>query len=1555
VGLNRSEIAARIVEAIAAHTGIPADETDPEAAFADFGIASRDVMVLLGDLQAMVGRELSPQIFWDHVSIRALSEYLASAEAPASASASASASQNAAAAQNTDAADVTDGSLSAPIAVIGFACRFPGAANAQELWQLLDEGIDAISDRSPAGRPVAMRRPHGLLRDISGFDAPFFSISAAEAAYLDPQQRLLLEVAWEALEDAAVAPASLAGTRTGVFVGIIGSDYGRLQVARYSDEPSRYVASGQALSIAANRLSYFLDLRGPSFAVDTACSSSLVSVHQACRSLRLGESTTAIAGGVNLILDPDVTEIFTQAGMMAADGRCKTFDASADGYVRSEGCALMVLKPLSAAVRDGDRVHGVILGSAVNQDGRSNGLTAPSGPAQQAVIADALRDAGIPAADVDYVEAHGTGTRLGDPIETNALAAVIGAGRTTADPVILGSIKTNIGHTEGAAGAAGLIKVLLMLQHAKIPASLHLRELNPEIGADAPFTIPGRSVAWNRRNGPRTAGVSSFGFGGTNAHVILRELPPGPLVPSGPDFRSRHVLTVAARTKTALPVLAGRYATYLRQNPQVPIEDVCHTANVGRSPLAHRLGLAVAGREEAIARLEEFAAGTTAAGTHRSGTPAVADSRLTFLFSGQGAQYKDMGRQLMVSNALLRTTILECDRIIRPLLRRSLLSIMFPAPDECELIDQTRYTQPALFALEYALARLWQSFGVRPDYVVGHSVGALAAACVAGVFSLDDGLRLAVERGRVMQECADEGAMIAVFTDEADARETVTALRDNRMVGIAAVNGSQNITISGPVEAIGLLRREFQARKIGVVDLPGKLAFHSPMMLRARDAFAAVAESVEYRSPQIPMVSDLDGSLFDAQNPPGAEYWIRHLTETVRYADAVRVLAALGSDRFVEVGPQQVLCKAGSREIGAGLWVPSLRRAVEDWAVLADSVAQLFAAGQVIDWRAFHGDRPRPRAAHPPLPTYPFERQAHWLPDPADPADLAAVPAGASAGGPESARQAAPVAALARVPVPVPTAAAAAGQTSATPARRFLEVHERVMRQAFELLRGNAPRPENVRPVALKPLASDGAPATVNHSVALRPLTAPRPPAAPQSPTASKPPAAQGSARADNSGEAFPLSPMQQEIWLLAQMKPEYSRAYNESVLLDIFGQLAAELFCSAAAHVMGRHGALRTAFARSGRTQRIIDTEIPVPLIDFSGDTQETAERVTRWLCAQGDEAFDLAAGRVAQCALLRLAPEHHQIYIAAHHSVIDGYSFAVLVEEILQAYEQLRNGEPISLPPAPVYRDFVQKRLARAAGPEGSADRAYWIEQFAAGFPVLKLPTDRPRSPHSRQLGGLVEEPVDQEVARRIPAVARALGVTEFTLLLAAYARLLHQVSGMEQVVIGVPLTLRDTEEANRLVGNCITVIPVRSELEPGLTVRDYVRKIQRTLLDAYQHPGFHPMELHDQLGIGAASDTKIYGSFFNLDRVNQSLPGREISIKTQHPPVRFAKTDFSLDVLSNDGGFMLAAAYDAELFSEPTIRRLTSLYGNLVRQLLESDPNLGFEQLSVMRGEA
>ncbi|MFN2255392.1 MAG: type I polyketide synthase, partial [Candidatus Promineifilaceae bacterium] len=577
-----------------------------------------------------------------------------------------------------------------PIAVIGMGCRLPGAPDCESFWRLLQEGVDAIAkvpcdrwdakgyaDRDFTAAEIQPAGYGGFLDKVDQFDPQFFGISPREAASMDPQQRLLLEVSWEALENAGLAAETLDGTQTGVFIGISGSDYGRLQFEQ-SSSISSYAGTGNAVSIAANRLSYLMDLRGPSVAVDTACSSSLFALHQACQSLRQAECDVAITGGVNLIIDPMISIIFSQAGMLAADGRCKTFSADADGYVRGEGCGIIVLKRLSAAIADGDNIIALIKGSAVNQDGRSNGLTAPNGPAQQAVINSALQNAGVPPAWIDYVETHGTGTSLGDPIEVNALKEVLMNGRGPEQPCRIGSVKTNIGHLEAAAGIAGLIKVVLAMQHKEIPAHLHFAQLNPRILIeDTPISIPVKRRLWTKEKYPRLAGISSFGFGGTNAHIIVEEAPePAPVVAA--VERPVHLLTLSAKSEGALKALTERYEGYLAANPEAVLGDVCYTANTGRSHFSHRLAIVAKSCEELRTRLGAFASGKVPSGVATGHNVETERLKTAFLFTGQGSQYAAMGRQLYETQPVFRQTLERCNAILKSDLKISLIDVLYP-------------------------------------------------------------------------------------------------------------------------------------------------------------------------------------------------------------------------------------------------------------------------------------------------------------------------------------------------------------------------------------------------------------------------------------------------------------------------------------------------------------------------------------------------------------------------------------------------------------------------------------------------------------------------------------------------------------------------------------------------------------------------------------------------------------------------------------------------------------------------------------------------------------
>ncbi|MEM7345625.1 MAG: beta-ketoacyl synthase N-terminal-like domain-containing protein, partial [Chloroflexota bacterium] len=785
------DIQAWLIRKIALSVSLAPSEIDIHTPFTYYGLDSAAAVTLSGELSTWLERPLSPTLAYDYPSIDTLSRYLAG-EAETS--------------YIMGSIDARRPTSDREIAIIGMGCRFPGADNPEEFWQLLQNGVDAItdvpSDRWKQEAGATTPRWGGFLQHIDQFDPYFFGILPAEADEMDPQQRLLLEVSWEALENAGIVPHRLAGSQTGVFIGISSNDYVRLQGA-----PTPLSGTGNAFSIAANRLSYLLDLQGPSWAVDTACSSSLVAVHQAILSLRQGESDLALAGGVNLILTPELTDAFSQAGMMAADGRCKTFDARADGYVRGEGAGIVLLKRLPDAMRDGDPILARIKGSAVNQDGRTNGLTAPNGRAQQAVIRRAVADAGIMPAEISYLEAHGTGTELGDPIEINALKEVLLDGRTD-EPCQIGSVKSNIGHLEAAAGIAGLIKVVLSLQHAHIPPHLHLKELNPHISLDnTPLSIPTSGQAWEAKT--RVAGVSSFGFGGTNAHVILAEAPPHDPTPSPQEHPLNILLTLSAKNEAALQHLAQRYQAYLSSSAtdDVAFTDICFTANTARTHFRHRLAIRASSSAEAYEKLTTFGDKQKLVGLITGHAPPN-KPKIAFLYTGQGAQYVGMGQQLYETEPIFRDTLDQCDQILRPYLDKPLFDVLYSATSP---IDETIYTQPALFALEYALTKVWNAWGIEPDLLMGHSVGEYVAACIAGAFTLEEGLTLIAERARLMQELPESGKLVAVFASQA---QVAVAIDSYPNVAIAAINGPQNVVISGDIQAVELTIRRDEMESI---------------------------------------------------------------------------------------------------------------------------------------------------------------------------------------------------------------------------------------------------------------------------------------------------------------------------------------------------------------------------------------------------------------------------------------------------------------------------------------------------------------------------------------------------------------------------------------------------------------------------------------------------------------------------------------------------------------------------------------------------------------------
>ncbi len=961
---RQKEIEQWLIERISTELKVPAANIDVTQPFARYGLDSVRATGLAGDLEEWLGRSLPATLAYDYPTVAALARYLA-----------------------TDGESVGEtvhvkGDENEAIAIVGMGCRFPGAGNVREFWQELVNGVDAISevtrerwdieelyDPDPDSPGKVVTKSGGFVKDVDKFDASFFGISPREATRMDPQQRMVLEVSWETLEDVGIAPSDLAGSRTGVFVGVSNNDYSKL----FGDDLSSidtYTSTGNAFSIVANRLSFFYDFRGPSMAIDTACSSSLVALHQAVNSLRRGESNFALAGGVNLILSPEITITFSHARLMAPDGRCKTFDAGADGYSRGEGCGFVALKRLSDAERDGDRIYAVIRGSAVNQDGRSNGLTAPNGLAQQQVIRDALRDAHAEPQDINYIEAHGTGTILGDPIEVKSIAAVM-KDRPKDDPCYIGSVKTNIGHLESAAGIAGIIKTALSLYHEQIPPHLHFKQINPHIPIEQlPLAIPTEVKDWKRNQKPRLAGVSSFGFGGANAHVVLAESAPVKIESGKGVDRPAHILTLSAKEEQALVEHARQMAIYL--NSDVSFKDVCFTANAGREHFKHRL--AVVGESAAVVaeKLQRMADAQTA-GAGFIGSSDFRSNKIAFLFTGQGAQYVNMGKTLYETQPLFRATMDECNEISKKYLDKPILSVIFDPEDE-SLIHNTKYTQPALFTIEYALAKLWLAWGVTPDYVMGHSIGEFVAACIAGVYGLDDGFKLVAARGRLMASLPEDGGMAVVFAGLDVVKEKIA---DFEGVDIAGVNGPENIVLSGDKEAIEKLVAMFEKEEIQTRELAVSHAFHSAKMEPILDEFEEIAGQIEYKKPAIPIISNVTGKAFD-EKVPDAAYWRNHIRNAVLFADGVQTLKELGCNVFVEPGPNPHLVGMGRRCLPTyeALWVGSLKEKFKEWEFLLNSLAQLYVNGIDVNWRQFDGVYPRAKVE---MPTYPFQRKRFWM------------------------------------------------------------------------------------------------------------------------------------------------------------------------------------------------------------------------------------------------------------------------------------------------------------------------------------------------------------------------------------------------------------------------------------------------------------------------------------------------------------------------------------------------------------------------------------------------
>ena len=923
------EIQAWLVAHLAELGGVDPRSIDTGERFSRYGLESLKAMGLFAKLSYWLGRPLSPTLAWEYPTIAALTRYLL---------------EGAGGSPAGERAQVRRPREGEPIAIVGIACRFPKAASPEAFWRLLRDGVDATTEvpkerwdldafyNADPGAPGKMRTRRGAFLDrVDGFDPLFFGVSPREAHEMDPQQRLALELVWEALEDAGIPPKGLEGSRTGVFVGAMWRDYADLARGQL-ERMNAHRATGQAINMIANRVSYVLGLRGPSVMVDTACSSALVGVHFACQSLWYGDATLALAGGVNLLLAPETMVYVSQFGGLSPDGRCKAFDARADGFGRGEGGGMIVLKLLSRAVADGDPIHGVIRATAVNNDGFSHGLTAPSVKAQEELLREAYRRAGVQEDRVHYVEAHGTGTILGDPIEAKALGAVLGAGRAADRPLILGSVKTNIGHPEGAAGIAGLIKTLLAMKHREIPPSLHFEHPNPHIAfEELRLRVARAATPWPAPDEePALAGVSSFGWGGTNAHVVLE----GP--PADPQW-----IALSADSHAALTALAGDLGSSVLQRTLAEVSSEASTRSSGHD---HRLAITARSREEAAEQLGAFARGEPRAGLVHGRAP-FGRRKVVFVCSPLGSQWVGMGRRLMGSEPSFRAALERCDRELSPYTGWSLLDEL-GRDEPGDHFDDVILVQPILFAVQVALAAQWRAWGIEPDVVVGHSAGEVAAAHIAGILDLADAARVIHHYSRVQAPMANQGAMGLV---DLPASELLEPLGEHGgRVVIAGYNSRGSTVLSGEAAGVRAVLSTLKGRGVPCTTIRVNVAGHSPQMAPLLGELEQALRGIRPRRPSIPMISTVTGRALEGPEV-GASYFSRNLGEPVRLAEVTERLLEEGVDVFVELGPHPVLTyalqqsiKLSGREV---LVLPSLRRAEDERLTLFDTRGQLHTLG----------------------------------------------------------------------------------------------------------------------------------------------------------------------------------------------------------------------------------------------------------------------------------------------------------------------------------------------------------------------------------------------------------------------------------------------------------------------------------------------------------------------------------------------------------------------------------------------------------------------------------
>jgi amino acid adenylation domain-containing protein len=1479
--------------------------------------------------------------------------------------------------------DDLQNALQNAVAILGMAGRFPQAPTLDRFWENLRNGVESIrvlSEEELTASGVAAAtlrdpsyvRASGILDEIDLFDAPFFGFSAREAALLDPQQRLFLECAWEALEAAGYDSLRVNGP-VGVFGGTSSNSYSLFYLysrfAALNSPTAGQTFLGGDKDFLCTRVSYEMGLRGPSLGVQTACSTSLVAVHLACQSLLNGECDMALAGGVSVKVPQNVGYFYQAGSILSADGHCRSFDAQAGGSVPGSGAGVVVLKRLEDALADGDPVRAVIRGSAVNNDGALRvGFTAPSVEGQSAAIAEALALARVEPESIGYVEAHGSGTPLGDPIEIAALTRAFRDGTDRKGFCAVGSVKSNIGHLDAAAGIAGLIKTVLALEHGEVPPSLHFQAPNPSLDlAASPFYVNSELRPWPLPGGadtPRRAGLSSFGMGGTNAHAVLEEAPE--MEPSGPS-RPWQLLVLSAMTPEALEMATDNLAEYLEKQSLANVTDIADIADSaftlqnGRRPFAHRRAVVCRDAGEAREALAERDAGKLLEGVaERSGRP------VAFLLPGLGDHYAGMGRGLYESEPAFRSAVDRCCELLIPHLGMDLRTVLFPEDREREKsggidlksmlgrggsipsngLEKTSLAQPALFVVEYALAQLWMEWGIAPSGLLGYSLGEYAAACLAGVMSLEDALRVVAVRARLIEELP-AGAMLAVPLPETEAAGLLGPGTD---LVIAAVNGPELCVIAGPVAAVEKLEGRLAERGLSCRRLQTSHAFHSAMMRPIVPAFRRLLEEVELKAPEIPYVSNVTGTWVTDAEATDPGHWVRHLLEPVRFGAGIEELWREPGRILLEVGPGQSLTSLAlqaQRDDGGtgGTAIPSLRPAYDrrpDLAFALAALGRLWVAGAAVDWTGFAQHERRRRVT---LPTYPFERKRYWIEEGIEEAVREEDAAPAHTAQPEERERMISTTSHARPGLATPYVAPSSPTEEALAEiwQELLGVTPVGVRDSFFDLGGHSLLASQLMArlaarfgvelplsdlfegptiAALAPRLDSGSGAAES-AIPRRPV---------QSPVGGE-------------QHRAPLSFAQQRLWFIDRLAPGIS-AYNNPVAMRLAGPLDVAVLEAALAEIARRHEIVRTTFVLDGAAPvQVIHpvtpgvVAIPLERADVRSVPREEREAAARRLLwAQAERPFEIAVRPPVRALLVQMDSEEHLFTATMHHILWDEWSQGIFVRELAALYDAFRAGRPSPLPELPIqYGDFALWQRRTLQGEVLENHLGYWKERLAGAPRLLALPTDRPRPAAQTFRGATRSLSLPEELHQALTGLVHERGVTMFMLLIAAFQSLLGRWASQEDVVVSTGTGGRSRVETESLIGCFINILLLRADLGSGVTFAELLARTREATLGAYAHQDLPFELLVEGLKVERDPSTTPFSQamlvFLNVPPVDLELPGLKVEgVRIERESAQFDLTFY----LSEEGGRLGGhLEYNTDLFDTATIDRLLGHYRSFLER--------------------